>query len=319
MELRQLEYFVAVAEERHFTRAAQRARVAQSGLSASIRSLEKELGAALFVRSTRRVELTDAGRALLVEARHALSTVDAAREAVAAVEGLLRGRLAVGTMQCVGGLDLVGSLTGFRGRHPGVEITLRQGGSPELVELVRSGELDVAFVSRPPGGTPGIRYATLLRQPMVLACAPDHPLAGRDRVALTELAAETFVDFPPGWVTRDVTDRALAAAGVPHRVALEVNDVLLLLDLAGHGMGVALVPRDFVHKPTTARLVELAEPAPEWCTATAVAADRRPNAAARALLALLPAPGGGPPGDRLTGSRAAPVPPADLSSPPHRS
>ena len=286
MELRQLEYFVAVAEERHFTRAAQRVRVAQSGLSASIRSLERELGAPLFVRSTRRVDLTDAGRALLVEARHALSTVDAAKEAVAAVEGLLRGTLAVGTLQCLGGVDLVGSLAAFHAAYPQVEIELRQGGSPELVDQVRSGDLDVAFVSAPPGGTPGITYATLLRQPMILACAADHALAGRDRVALTELVEQTFVDFPPGWVTRDVTDQALAAAAVPHRVTLEVNDVHTLLDLVGHGMGVALVPQDFVHKATTARFVPLADPAPEWHTATAVAADRRPNAAARALLTL---------------------------------
>jgi DNA-binding transcriptional LysR family regulator len=295
VELRQLEYFVAVAEERHFTRAAQRVRVAQSGLSASIRSLEKELGAPLFVRSTRRVDLTDAGRALLAEARHALSTVDAAREAVAAVQGLLRGTLAIGTLQCLGGLDLIGLLVAFRTAHPGVEIQLRQGGSPELVDRVRSGDLDVAFVSEPPGGTPGIVYRTLQRQPMMLACAADHPLAARDRVALTELADETFVDFPPGWVTRDVTDRALDGAGVPRRVALEVNEVMTLLDLVGHGMGVALVPQDFVHKPTTARFVELAEPAPHWHTATALAAARRPNAAAHALLAryvLVPASAG---------------------------
>jgi DNA-binding transcriptional LysR family regulator len=94
------------------------------------------------------------------------------------------------------------------------------------------------------------------------------------------------VDFPPGWVTRDVTDRALAAAGVPHPVTLEVNDVHTLLDLVGHGMGVALVPQDFVHKATTARFVPLAEPGPEWHTVTALAADRRPIAAARALLGL---------------------------------
>ena len=158
---------------------------------------------------------------------------------------------------------------------------------------MRSGDLDVAFVSEPSGGTPGVTYRTLLSQPMVLACAADHPLADRTGVALTELAGETFVDFPPGWVTRDVTDGALAGAGVPHRVSLEVNEVMTLLDLVGHGLGVALVPRDFVHKPTTARFIELAAPAPQWHTATAVAADRRANAAARALLAhhvLIPAP-----------------------------
>src|SRR5437868_13472950 len=102
MELRQLEYFVAVAEERHFTRAASRMHVAQSGLSASIGSLERELGARLFVRNTRSVELTDEGRALLTEARHTLAGVAAAKDAVAAVHGLLRGTLAGRTVQCSG-------------------------------------------------------------------------------------------------------------------------------------------------------------------------------------------------------------------------
>src|SRR3954469_4206257 len=98
MELRQLEYFVTVAEECHFTRAAKRLHVAQSGLSSAIRSLERELGASLFIRSTRRVDLTPAGRALLVEARRALSATDAARDAVAAVQGLMRGSLGGGSV-----------------------------------------------------------------------------------------------------------------------------------------------------------------------------------------------------------------------------
>ncbi|PLW73181.1 LysR family transcriptional regulator, partial [Streptomyces sp. DJ] len=102
MELRHLEHFVAVSEEQHFTRAAERLHIAQSGLSASVRSLERELGADLFTRTTRQVRLTEAGRALLVEARRTLASAAAAREAVAAVRGLLRGTLAVGTEQCMG-------------------------------------------------------------------------------------------------------------------------------------------------------------------------------------------------------------------------
>src|SRR5262245_46069035 len=124
MELRHLEYFVAVAEERHFTRAAERMGVAQSGLSASIRSLERELDADLFVRHTRRVELTDAGRALLTEANRTLASAAAAREAVDAVRGLVRGSLSVGSEQCLGVIDLPPLLASFRRAHPGVEISL---------------------------------------------------------------------------------------------------------------------------------------------------------------------------------------------------
>jgi len=285
VELRQLEYFVAVAEERHFTRAAARMHVAQSGLSASIRSLERELGASLFLRNTRSVELTDAGQALLAEARHTLANVAAAKDAVAAVQGLLRGTLAVGTLQCLGTVNLPAVLARFHSAHPGVEIRLRQGGSTDLIELVRTGDLDLAFVTAPADGAPGVTLTPIGAEPMTLACGPAHPLRERDSVALADLRDETFVDFYPGWLTRDVVDRALAASGVHRRVGFEVNDVHWLLDLVGHGLGVAVVPQVFTTKKTAARFVPLADP-PHWTVAVATAGGRHPGAAARALLSI---------------------------------
>lgn len=258
MELRQLEYFVAVAEECHFTRAARRMRVAQSGLSASIRALEVELGAPLFVRSTRQVELTQAGRALLVEARRVLGTIDAARDAVAAVQGLLRGTLAVGSIQCLHAVHLPAVLARFHELHPGVELRLRQAGSGELVDLVRAGRLDLAFVTSGRVGD-DLKVSTLSSEPLVLACAPELPFAERESVRLAELSGQAFVDFNPGWGTRDDVDRALATAGVDRRVAVEVNDVHSLLDFVGFGLGVALVPRSFAAKQTRARFVELVD------------------------------------------------------------
>jgi DNA-binding transcriptional LysR family regulator len=283
VELRQLEYFVAVAEERHFTRAAGRMHVAQSGLSASIQSLERELGADLFVRNTRRVELTDEGRALLTEARHTLAGVAAAKEAVAAVKGLLRGTLAVGTMQCLGAVNLPGILARFHAAHPGVEIELRQGGSTELIERVRTGDVDLAFVCTPTDGVQGVALRPVAEEPLLLACSPTHPLRDRDAVGLEELRDETFVDFYPGWVTRDVVDRAMAAASVERRVAFEVNDVHWLLDLVGLGLGVAVVPEVFKHKKSSARFVPITE-GPSWQVAVATATGRHPAAAAKALL-----------------------------------
>jgi DNA-binding transcriptional LysR family regulator len=285
MELRQLEYFVAVAEHRHFTRAARELHVAQSGLSASIRTLERELGAELFIRNTRTVELTDAGRALLVEARHTLNNAAAAKEAVAAVRGVLRGRLVLGTQQCLGALHVHEVLTRFHAAHPGVEIRLRQGGSTDLIEQVRSGDVDVAFVSAPVVSPAGVDLTELAREPMVLACGPSHRLVDNAEVELTELEKETFVDFHPGWITRDVTDLALDVAQVDRRVAIEVNDVHSLLDFVGAGLGVALVPHSFTHKRTRATFVPLQPPAPYWRIAVATAAGRRPSAAALALLA----------------------------------
>jgi DNA-binding transcriptional LysR family regulator len=285
VELRQLEYFVAVAEECHFTRAAQRLHVAQSGLSASIRSLERELGAALFVRSTRQVELTEAGRALLVEARRALTNVAAAKDAVAAVQGLLRGRLAVGTIQCLCTVDLPGVLARFSRQHPGVDIQLRHDSSGALVEQVRAGRLDLAFVTRPPRTPDEVVVEPLDTLPMMLACGPDHPFADRERVDLHELDGLPFVDYHPDWGTRDTVDRLLAANCVDRHVALEVNDVHSLLDLVGNGLGVAILPGNFVHKGSRARFVPLGGPQATWQTAVVMPASL--SAAARVLLDMV--------------------------------
>jgi DNA-binding transcriptional LysR family regulator len=256
--------------------------VAQSGLSASIRSLERELGASLFLRSTRQVELTPAGRAFLVEARRALSATDAAKDAVAAVQGLLRGSLAIGSLQCLHVVHLPAVLARFLAVHPGLEIRLRQGGSGELIEQVRAGRLDLAFVSRPARCPDDILVEPLASEPLVLACAPEHPFAARAEVELAELRAEQFVDFHPDWGTRDLVDNALTAAGVERRVSLEVTDVHSLLDLVTCGLGVALVPQSFAVKTDRVRFIGLAGVVPAWETVT-VTGDPT-SAAAAALL-----------------------------------
>jgi DNA-binding transcriptional LysR family regulator len=282
VELRQLEHFVAVAQECHFTRAAQRLHIAQSGLSASIRSLEKELGATLFLRSTRHVQLTAAGQALLVEALRALSASNAAKEAVAAVQGLLRGSLSIGSLQCLHAIHLPTLLSRFLGEHPGLEIRLRQGGSDELVEHVRAGRLDIAFVSRPTRDPENLAVSPLDEEELVLACAPDHPAAARQRAKPQDLMDEQFVDFPPTWGTRDLADRVLAGAGVQRRVALEVTDVHSLLDLVACGLGIALVPVSFSRKTRQVRFIPLDGDIPAWELVT-VTADP-PSPAATALL-----------------------------------
>lgn len=289
MELRQLEHFVAVAQECHFTRAAQRLHIAQSGLSASIRSLERELGATLFLRSTRQVQLTAAGQALLVEALRALSASNAAKEAVAAVQGLLRGSLSIGSLQCLHAVHLPTLLAGFLGEHPGLEIRLRQGGSDELVEQVRTGRLDIAFVSRPNRDPENVVVRPLDSEALVFACAPGHPAAARSGVKLPDLMDEQFVDFPPGWGTRDLADRVLAAAGVERHVSLEVTDVHSLLDLVACGLGVALVPSSFSVKTDQVRFIGLDGEVPAWETVS-VTADP-PSPAAAVLLGQVHAAG----------------------------
>ena len=287
MELRQLEHFVAAAEERHFTRAARRLHIVQSGLSASIRALERELGAALFVRSTRRVELTQAGLALLPEARRTLAAAAAAGDAVAAVQGLLRGTLAVGTMQILPpAVDLVAVLGRFHAAHPGVELRLRQAGT--LLEEVAAGALDLALVApvgRPPRGLVVRRLAS---DPLLVACAPAHPLASRGQLDLADLAGEPFVDFQPDWGLRMLVDQQLAAAGLDRHTALEVNDLPTLLELVAHGLGVALVPEVVTGHPAEVRYLPLRPPAPTFEVAVATVGDPPASQAARVLLAMLP-------------------------------
>ena len=285
VELRQLEYFVAVAEECHFTRAAKRMHVAQSGLSASIRALEVELGAPLFLRTTRQVELTQAGRALLPEARRALNSVSSAKDAVAAVQGLLRGTLSVGSLQCLHVVHLPAVLARFHELHPGVEIRMRQAGNAELVEDVRAGRLDLAFVTRQPRMADDLRVSTLAGEPLVLACAQGSPFAARGSVGLEELAGQSFVDFNPDWGTRDEVDRALAAAGVERHVAVEVNDVHSLLDFVAFGLGVALVPQSFILKTDRAHFVGLRGEVP--VAETAVVTGNTVSATASVLLDLV--------------------------------
>jgi DNA-binding transcriptional LysR family regulator len=294
MELRHLEYFVAVAEERHFTRAAERLRVAQSGLSASIKALERDLGAELFVRHTRRVELTDAGRALLTEAHRTLASATAAREAVAAVRGLLRGRLTVGSEQCLGVIDLPPMLAAFRRAHPGVEIRLRYAGSGRIIEEIRQGRLNIGFVALPGPAPEGVRLLPVAAEEMVLLCHAGHRLAERESVDLAALDGEDFIDFSADWGARRVNDQMFAGAQTERRVSVEVNDVHTLLDFVHQNLGVAVVPAPVTRKPHAKGLHVAALDmvgGSTWTVSVAVPAVAPPGPATEELLRMaLPAP-----------------------------
>ncbi|MFG2423470.1 LysR family transcriptional regulator [Streptomyces sp. NPDC048448] len=290
MELRHLQHFVAVAEDQHFTRAAERLMVSQSGLSSSIRALERELQAPLFVRTTRRVTLTEAGRALLGEAERVLAQVRAAHDAVAAVQGLLRGTLSLGTEQCIAGVRVAKLLTAFRRRHPDVEIRLRQAGSGALAEEVAAGRLDLAFAVKTQPDSDQLRSVPLTSEPMTVLCHPTHHLATSAVVTPEELGGEAFVDFHPDWGPRRITDAAFAAAGVRRTVTLEVSDVHSLLELVDEGLGIAVVPRHFGLKREAGGLTSLplkgAGDAPYETVAMLPPPDAT-SPAARALMALL--------------------------------
>lgn len=264
MELRQLQHFVAVAEEQHFTRAAARVHIVQSALSASVRALEDELGTKLFVRTTRQVRLTAAGQAFLERARRALEEVREAKREVEALTGLKRGILSIGTVQSLPAfLDLPALLSDFHALHPGVEVHLSQGSSSVLLEKVQSARLDLAFL--PLCEAPiGVETSLIACEAMVVISAPSHKLVGRNNLTLHDLRDEPFIDFAGDWGTRRLIDRAFSEAGVERHIAFEVSDLTTLLDLAERGMGVALIPEAIAACRSSLAVTPLAEPEICW-------------------------------------------------------
>lgn len=289
MDLRQMEYVVALADERHFTRAAELAGISQSGLSSAIRGLEQELGTALFDRTTRRVEPTAAGFALLPHARALLEEAARAREAVMRVGPAISGSLRVGAEQCLGLVDVSALLSTFHQRHPGIATEFAQAGSHELVGAVREGELDVAFVAtdRHLGA---LRHTFLGGEPLVLVVPPDHRLARRTTLRWEMLDGADFVDFSETWGVRTMNDDLLATHGVHRRVRCSVNDVHTLLDLVTRGLGVAIVPAHVARKPQAATLVTRELPGaaqPSWSVSAICPLAPAADAPSGLLLELL--------------------------------
>jgi LysR family transcriptional regulator, transcription activator of glutamate synthase operon len=243
MELRQLRYFAAVARHRNFTRAAEELHLAQSALSQQVRRLERELGVELFVRTTRRVELTDAGGIALARATRVLSEVDALGSELDELAGLLRGHLRVGGVLPAGGVDLPELLVGFNRLHPDVEVELREGTAAEMLERLRRDELDLALAMVAPPDVPdGFAHELLGVEQLVLAMTPSDPLADRRRVRLADLAGRAFIAFRPGAAVRNTVDQALAAAGVSTRIAFESSDLSMMRAVIARGLGVTILP-----------------------------------------------------------------------------
>jgi DNA-binding transcriptional LysR family regulator len=181
MEFRQLEYFVAVAEETNFTRAAERVHISQSGVSAQIRQLEHDLGATLIDRSGRTASLTAAGAAALGHARAALASVGAVRQAVDKANGLIRGRLVVGMVTACTVNPLFDALAAFHLAHPGVEISLIEDNSDLLIQRVRTGAADLALIGAAGAPPAGLGALPIVSERLVAAVPPGHPLAGQPR------------------------------------------------------------------------------------------------------------------------------------------
>ncbi|MEV4171322.1 LysR family transcriptional regulator [Nonomuraea sp. NPDC049709] len=284
MELQQLRYVIAVAETSNFTRAAERCRVVQSALSHQIAGLERELGARLFERTSRRVRLTPAGEAFLPAARECLEAADRARAEVAAASGEIRGRLAVGAIPTVTAVNLPVALRDYRRRHPRVQITLTSAGSGELIERVRQGGVDVAFLGLPPRAEPkGVQSRRLGGGELVAVVAPDHHRT-ESEADLRGLADEPFIDFRAGAAGRAQSDEAFAAAGVRREVPFEVSSADFLVDLVRQGLGVGMLPAAYALRFPDLHIIRL-RGAPTRMEH--VIWDNRPSPAATAFLDLI--------------------------------
>jgi DNA-binding transcriptional LysR family regulator len=249
VEIRQLKHFVALAETGSVTQAAAREQIVQSGLSNSVHALERGVGSLLYVRGTRPIRLTDAGRALLGPARQILAAADDARARVRDTSAALTGSLRVGVMQSAEYLvPLAATLAEFAREHPGVDLHLAQSSAVSMVEQVEDGRLHCAVVPAMPRPS-ALTLIDLAGEPLTLVLPADHPLAGRKELLLKHLAGEWFVEVQHGWSARAVNDAAFAAQGIQRRIRCEVNEWLLMVELIAAGLGVGFVPEGLNYLP----------------------------------------------------------------------
>jgi DNA-binding transcriptional LysR family regulator len=288
VELRHLEYFVAVAAELNFSRAAQRIHVVQSALSASVSRLEKELGVELFDRSKRQIALTAAGEVFLQHAREVIHTAHRARTSVDAFRDQLTGTVTLGTLMSWGTLNLPAALQEFRHSNPLITVRVRQSltGSAGHLTAIADGQMDLALVSITSPGSQLVALRELMCEPMVFVCESTHPLAHRTTVQLADLAGHDFIHFPHGWGIRQRLDAGFAAAGVHPVSAYEVADYVIAGDLVRHRLATTILPVSVADRFPDLRTVSL-HPALTWTLSIASAASQHANLVMNTLIDTL--------------------------------
>ncbi|QIK61962.1 LysR family transcriptional regulator [Leucobacter viscericola] len=287
MELRQLEYFIAVATHGSFTRAAREVHTVQSTLSSAINRLEQDVGTALFERTTRRVALTVAGQALLPLAIRMIGDAHAARGAVAAVMGHRKGQVNIGTIQALTWIDLPAALGRFHTDHPGVSITVREAPVDELTDSLLAGDIDLAVVARDHYPKPmGLVTLSSHDEELVVVVSKHHPLADRNEVAIAELAGVPFVNFEAGAGLEAVVSRYCANARIERTIVVHTAQLQLLIELVARGLGAAIIPASLAQHPEIASIPFVA-PRPHRTVALLAREQQPSNPAAAALLQYL--------------------------------
>jgi LysR family transcriptional activator of glutamate synthase operon len=241
VELRQLAYFDAVVRHGGFTRAAEQLHVAQPAISAQIRRLERELGAELLERSTRRMSLTQAGELFLERARQVLAQLAVARSDLDELAAVERGRVRIGATEVLGSFDLPAALAGFRRRHPGVALTLRSGLVGDLLADLDDGEVDVVLGPVHADLLPRYLARPLVGESLVLVTPPGHRLTAGRSAGLAAASDEAFVCLPAGSGLRAILVAAAAAVGFVPRIEFETYSPASIRALVSAGLGVALL------------------------------------------------------------------------------
>ena len=288
MQLRQLEYFTAVADTRHFTRAAQSAHVAQPSLSKQIRTLERELGTQLFRRARGNVTLTPAGETLLPLARRILADVDDARVQVQELVGLARGRLRLGATPSLSTVLLPDALQRFCATYPGIDIFVEERGGRDLVRLLAQGELDLALIILPlQSRDPALATTAFLREPLIVAAPVDGSLLRAKSLRVRDLARHPLVMFREGYDLREVTLAACRRERIEPRIAVEGGELDAVLGFVEAGLGIAVVPSMVVEGRPRLRRIPFVAPGMSRTIALAHRRDVDPSATARAFRSVL--------------------------------
>ena len=294
MELRQIQYFVVVAGQRNFTRAAEALGVAQPALSQQIRRLEDELGVVLLDRSSRPVTVTEAGVAFLARAERMLAEAKLAKDDMREFAGVGRGRLVIGALPVLARVSLPPVLAEFHAAHPRIELILREENTEELERLLGLGQLDLAVLHAVPGlysGNPsrrGIIMERLFQEDLVAIVPPRHRLANRRWVDLRSLREEPFVLLGRGSGLAHTITTATTAAGFTPIVAVECFNLGTLRSLVSAGIGVSVLARsaaEWAGPPVV--VLPLRPSLPAHTAALAWRSDSRPSAAVEAMLGLV--------------------------------
>jgi DNA-binding transcriptional LysR family regulator len=284
VQLHQLAAVLAVADEQSFTRAAAQLHVAQPSLSRQVRLLERELGVRLFNRGPGQglVTLTADGAALLPFIRRVLADLEATGAEARALTGMARGRLSVGATPSLITRVLAPALVEFHATHPGIELLVVEAGSHQLVPQLATGEVDLALVVQPVTD-PLVATTALFDDPLVLAVAPDHPLAARRRVRVADLNGISLVMFREGYDLRSVTLAACLDAGVDPHLVSQGGEMDGVLALVAAGLGAAVVPAIALPTDHSLTAIPFAPPGLSRTVALAHRSDRPLPRPARAL------------------------------------